>query len=46
MRYGCSRDGKRGRPILVYGLLADGQGRPLAEQAYPGNTADPTTVPD
>ncbi len=46
MRYGYSRDGKRGRPILVYGLLADGKGRPLAVQAYPGNTADPTTVPD
>ena len=46
MRYGYSRDGKRGRPIVVYGLLADAQGRPLAVQAYPGNTADPTTVPD
>ena len=46
MRYGYSRDGKRGRPIVVYGLLADCQGRPLAVQAYPGNTADPTTVPD
>ena len=46
MRYGYSRDGKRSRPIVVYGLLADAQGRPLAVQAYPGNTADPTTVPD
>ena len=46
MRYGYSRDGKRARPIVVYGLLADAQGRPLAVQAYPGNTADPTTVPD
>ncbi len=46
MRFGYSRDGKRGRPIVVYGLLADRQGRPLAVQAYPGNTADPTTVPD
>ena len=45
MRFGYSRDGKRGRPIVVYGLLADRQGRPLAVQAYPGNTADPTTVP-
>ena len=28
MRYGYSRDGKRARPIVVYGLLADAQGRP------------------
>ena len=46
MRFGYSRDGKRGRPIVVYGVLADRQGRPLAVQAYPGNTADPATVPD
>ena len=46
MRFGYSRDGKRGRPSVVYGLLADRQGRPLAVRAYPGNTADPVTVPD
>ena len=46
MRYGYSRDGKRARPIVVYGVLADRQGRPLAVRAYPGNTADPATVPD
>ena len=46
MRYGYSRDGKRGRTIVVYGLLTDRAGRPLAVQAYPGNTADPLTVPD
>ncbi len=46
MRFGYSRDGKRGRPIVVYGLLADRQGRPLAVRAYPGNTADPLTVAD
>ena len=46
MRFGHSRDGKRGRPIVVYGLLADAAGRPVAVQAYPGNTADPKTVPD
>jgi len=26
--------------------LTDAQGRPIALQVYPGNTADPTTVPD
>ena len=45
-RYGHDRDGKRGLPIIVYGLLTDAQGRPVAVQVYPGNTADPTTVVD
>jgi transposase len=45
-RYGHDRDGKTGRPIIVYGVLADADGRPVAVQVYPGNTGDPTTVPD
>src|SRR4051794_34562204 len=45
-RYGHDRDGKTGRPIIVYGVLADGDGRPVAVQVYPGDTGDPTTVPD
>lgn len=44
--YGHDRDGKKGRPIIVYGLLTDGQGRPVALDVYPGNTADPATLPD
>ena len=44
--FGHSRDGKAGKPIIVYGVLCDGEGRPVAAQVYPGNTADPTTVPD
>jgi transposase len=44
--YGHSRDGKKGLPIIVYGLLTDAQGRPVALDVYPGNTADPATVPD
>ena len=44
--YGHNRDGKKGLPIIVYGLLTDAQGRPIAVDVYPGNTADPTTVPD
>ena len=43
-RYGHDRDGKRGRPIIVYGLLTDGEGRPVAVEAYSGNTGDPRTV--
>src|SRR3954462_6449058 len=45
-RRGHDRDGKTGRPILVYGGLGDALGRPGAVQVYPGDTGDPTTVPD
>ena len=45
-RYGHNRDGKKGHPIIVYGVLTDSQGRPVAVDVYPGNTGDPTTVPD
>ena len=33
--FGHSRDGKRGKPILVYGVLPDKQGRPAAVEAVP-----------
>ena len=46
MQFGHNRDGRRDRPMVVYGVLADAAGRPLAVQAYAGNTGDPTTVPD
>jgi transposase len=46
VQFGHSRDGKRGKPILVYGVLTDVQGRPVAVQVYPGNTGDPSTVAD
>jgi transposase len=42
---GYNRDGLK-LPGVVYGLLTDGEGRPVAIRAYPGNTADPATVPD
>jgi transposase len=45
-RHGHDRDGKTGRPIIVYGVLTDAEGRPVAVQVYPGDTGDPTTVPD
>jgi len=45
-RYGHDRDGKSGRPIIVYGLMTDGEGRPVAVEAYPGDTGDPSTVAD
>ena len=43
-RHGYSRDRKRGTLQLVFGLLCDRQGWPLAVEAFAGNTADPTTV--
>jgi len=43
-RHGHNRDGKKGLPIIVYGMLTDKEGRPVAVDVYPGNTGDPTTV--
>jgi transposase len=43
--YGYNRDGKRGKPQIVLGLLTDETGEPLAVRVFEGNTADPTTVP-
>ena len=39
---GYSRDGKRGKPQIEYGLLTDPAGRPVAIRVFAGNTADPT----
>jgi hypothetical protein len=39
--FGYSRDGKKGRAQIEYGLLTDPQGRPVAVRVFPGNTADP-----
>ena len=42
--YGYNRDGQRGKPQIVYGLLCSADGCPLAIEVFAGNTADPTTV--
>jgi hypothetical protein len=39
--FGHSRDGKRGRKQIEYGLLTCPQGRPVAVEVFPGSTADP-----
>src|SRR5487761_1323162 len=39
---GHSRDGKSGKDQLEYGLTCDQEGRPVAVEVFPGNTADPT----
>jgi hypothetical protein len=41
---GYSRDGKRGLAQIVFGLLTDAQGCPIAVEVFAGNTGDPSTV--
>jgi len=41
-RFGYSRDGKKGKLQIVYGLLCAADGCPVA--VFEGNTADPTTL--
>jgi len=45
-RFGHDRDGQKGRPIIIYGVMTDAEGRPISLQVYPGNTGDPKTVVD
>ncbi|HMH89510.1 MAG TPA: transposase, partial [Streptosporangiaceae bacterium] len=39
---GYSRDGKKGKLQIEYGLLTDPEGRPCAIRVFEGNTGDPT----
>ena len=43
VKHGYSRDHRQYRPQIVYGLLCDSDGRPIAIEVFPGNTADPPT---
>ena len=43
---GHNRDGKPGKLQVNWGLVCSPEGRPVAVQVHPGNTADPSTVPD
>lgn len=43
-RRGYSRDGKRGKLQVNYGVLSDERGCPVAVSVYEGNTADPQTL--
>jgi hypothetical protein len=38
---GYSRDGKKGKLQIEYGLLTDPEGRPVAVRVFEGDTADP-----
>ena len=43
-RYGYNRDKKKGKKQLVWGLLTDEEGEPMAIEAFEGNTSDTSTV--
>lgn len=43
--YGYNRDKKKGKKQIVLGLLCDEKGRPIAVEAFEGNTSDSTTLP-
>ena len=43
---GHNRDGKPGKQQINWGLVCSPEGRPVSVQVHPGNTADPSTVPD
>jgi Transposase DDE domain len=42
---GYSRDGRRGTPQIVYGLLCDRRGCPLAVEVFAGSLHDDKTLP-
>src|SRR4051794_18060193 len=44
-KLGYSRDGKRGTPQIVYGLLCDRLGRPLCVEVFTGELHDDKTLP-
>ncbi len=45
-KFGHDRDGQKGLPIIVYGVMTDDHGRPVSIEVYEGNTGDPATVAD
>lgn len=42
--HGYSRDAKKGKLQVVYGLLCNREGCPVAVEVFEGNTADPKTL--
>ena len=45
-KLGHSRDDQKGKLQVVFGLMTNAQGCPLAVEVYAGNTSDPKTVSD
>ncbi len=44
-KLGYSRDGQKNLPQIVYGLLCDREGRPVAIEVFSGETHDDKTLP-
>ena len=44
--FGNDRDHKKGKMIILIGLLADEEGQPIAVEVFKGNTSEQTTVLD
>lgn len=42
--YGHSRDERSGNPQIIFGLMTNSQGCPVAVEVFAGNTGDPKTV--
>ncbi len=42
--FGYSRDRKKGFPQIIYGLLCNEDGCPIAVEVFEGNTGDPSTL--
>ena len=43
-KFGHSRDGKKNKLQIVFGLLCNGEGCPVGVEVFEGNTADPKTL--
>lgn len=43
-KMGHSRDGQKDKPQIVFGLLCNDEGCPVAVEVFEGNTGDPKTV--
>lgn len=43
-KLGHSRDGQKDKPQIVFGLLCNDEGCPVAVEVFEGNTGDPKTV--
>jgi hypothetical protein len=44
-KFGHSRDGRRDKLQIVFGLLTNGEGCPVAVEVFEGNVGDPKTLP-
>jgi hypothetical protein len=43
-KFGHNRDGKKGTLQIVFGLICNAEGCPVAVEVFAGNTADPATL--